>query len=44
MIVAIVIGTLAVAAIVATARTVWIDGYRRIPYTPIARRPEFIER
>ena len=44
MILAIIIATLALAGIVATARTVWIEGYRRIPNTPIARRPELFER
>ena len=44
MILAIVVIALAVAGIVATACTVRIDGYRRIPYTPIARQPEFFER
>ena len=44
MTVAIIVGVLALASIVATVRTVWIDGYRRIPYAPIARRPDFLER
>ena len=44
MIFAIIVGLLALASIVATVRTVSIDGYRRIPHTPIARRPDFVER
>jgi hypothetical protein len=44
MILAIGIGALALAAIIATVRTVWVDGYRRIPTARIARRPEFLER
>jgi hypothetical protein len=40
MIFALVVGVLALASIVATIRTVSIDGYRHLPYTPIARNPE----
>ena len=34
MIVLIIVGLLALAGIVATIRTVWIDGYRRIGTRP----------
>ena len=44
MTLAVIIGVVALVGIVATVRTVWVDGYRRIPYTPIARRPDFFER
>ncbi len=40
MILAIIVGVLALASIVATIRTVAIDGYSRVAHTPIARRPE----
>ena len=40
MIVALIVGLLAVASIVATVRTVAVDGYRRMPYAPVARTPE----
>ena len=40
MIVAVIVGLLALASIVATVRTVAVDGYRRVPNTPIARTPE----
>ena len=38
MILAVIVGLLALVAIVATVRTVVVDGYRRIPNAPIARR------
>ena len=44
MILAIIFGVLVLACIVATVRAACVDGYRRIPYTPIARRPDFFER
>ena len=44
MILAIVVIAIAVAGIVATACTLRIDGYRRIPNAPILRQPEFFER
>jgi len=40
MILLVIVSVLALAGIVATIRTVSIDGYRRIACTPIARRPE----
>jgi hypothetical protein len=36
------VGAVVAAAIVATVRTIATDGYRRIPNTPIARRPELV--
>ncbi len=39
----IAIAALAVAGIVATVRTAIVDGYRRIPYTPIARRIDTLQ-
>ena len=44
MTLALIIGVLALVGIVATVRTVWVDGYRRTPNVPIARRPDFLER
>ena len=44
MILAIIVGLLALVGIVATIRTVAVDGYRRVTNTPIARRPELIGR
>ena len=44
MIFAIIIGVLSLAGIVATIRTVSIDGYRRMPRATIARRPELVRR
>jgi hypothetical protein len=41
MIIALIVGLLALASIVATIRTVSIDGYRRIPFTPVARLTEY---
>ena len=38
----VIIGALVVAGIVASIRTVAIDGYRRIPNTPVARRTESV--
>ena len=44
MILAVIVGVLALSGIVATIRTVWMDGYRRVPNVPIARRPELAQR
>ena len=44
MTLALIIGVLALVGIVATVRTVVVDGYRRIPNVPIARRPDLFER
>jgi hypothetical protein len=38
----VIIVALVIAGIVASIRTVSIDGYRRIPNTPVARRIESV--
>ena len=42
MILVAIVGLLALTAIVATVRAVVMDGYRRIPNAPIARRVDLM--
>ena len=38
----VIVGALVLAGIVASIRTAVVDGYRRIPNTPVARRTESV--